>query len=62
MKNAKKQELICSVLKNLKKTNIDEVALISATDVLLNKLYKQRSANRDAAAAAAREIVFEEWI
>jgi hypothetical protein len=62
MNSLEKQELICSVLQDLKKAQVDEVALVETAGSLLNRLYKHKSHSREAAAAAAREIVFSEWL
>ena len=56
-----REELIISIIQELKNEEINEVALVSVAGALLNRLYEREQPNRLKTANAVRRIIYRDW-
>jgi hypothetical protein len=56
-----REELIISIIQELKNEEMNEVVLVSVAGALLNRLYKREQPNRLKTADAVRRIIYRDW-
>jgi hypothetical protein len=56
-----REELIISIIQELKNEEMNEVVLVSVAGALLNRLYEREQPNRLKTADAVRRIIYRDW-
>jgi hypothetical protein len=56
-----REELILSIIEELKNEKMNEVVLVSVAGALLNRLYEREQPNRLKTANAVRRIIYRDW-
>jgi len=56
-----REELILSIIEELKNEKMNEVILVSVAGALLNRLYEREQPNRLKTADAVRRIIYRDW-
>jgi len=56
-----REELIISIIQELKNEEMNEVVLVSVAGALLNRLYEREQPNRLKTANAVRRIIYRDW-
>jgi hypothetical protein len=56
-----REELILSIIQELKNEEMNEVVLVSVAGALLNRLYEREQPNRLKTADAVRRIIYRDW-
>lgn len=56
-----REELILSIITELKEEKMNEVALVSVAGALLNRLYEKSQPSRLKTADAVRRIIYRDW-
>jgi len=56
-----REELILSIIEELKNEKMNEVILVSVAGALLNRLYEREQPNRLKTANAVRRIIYRDW-